>query len=354
MINSPLNELLQFLKEFISGKYPDYILKNRITTEVPVFTYHSITSWQFENHLLFLMKNEYQTLNADELRVGIDNPTTGDKNSIAITFDDGLREIYDTVFPLLKKYSFKIIAFILPHWVGKPGMLTWPQIKEMHESGYVDFQSHSMSHPAIFISPKLIDFYHPMLTHKKAWSIPVVSGENHPPEWGTPLFESGSRFCDKKRFLPNEKLVISCINHVRENGGENFFTKKGWRRELVSITKSENTIQGRFEMEREQTSQIFKELHDSKLIIEAQLSKTVSHFAFPWNQLGILASGLLAKAGYTTAFIGLSGDNVSLPIRTVRRVSGIFLKCLPGTGRQSFFKTLLRQLTLRIKHGTPY
>jgi peptidoglycan/xylan/chitin deacetylase (PgdA/CDA1 family) len=71
---------------------------------------------------------------------------------VLITFDDGYESVYRYAFPVLKKHRFPAVVFLITSLVGKSPpnpdptaitYLTWSQIREMHESGLVDFQSHT-------------------------------------------------------------------------------------------------------------------------------------------------------------------------------------------------------------------
>ena len=66
---------------------------------------------------------------------------------VCLTFDDGYEDNYTYLFPLLKKYQAKATVFAARRSVfeGKP-MLTRAQIKEMADSGLVEFGSHTLNH----------------------------------------------------------------------------------------------------------------------------------------------------------------------------------------------------------------
>jgi peptidoglycan/xylan/chitin deacetylase (PgdA/CDA1 family) len=94
------------------------------------------------------IKDHYTTILVDDLwkyvTEGIDIPD----NCIMITFDDGYRSFYQYAYPILKAQQIKatmslIVSKILNPQPKEIPKLTWDQIKEMYDSGYVDFQSHS-------------------------------------------------------------------------------------------------------------------------------------------------------------------------------------------------------------------
>ena len=130
---------------------------------IPVFCYHEVSSATFEAHLRFLHANEYSTLTADEFLDALSATShhrsrSITKRRVVISFDDGLASLHDTVFPLLRQYEARVVAFISPVFHASsldnvmppnaPALPTcsWRQIEAMHASGLVDFQSHTFEH----------------------------------------------------------------------------------------------------------------------------------------------------------------------------------------------------------------
>lgn len=72
--------------------------------------------------------------------------------AIAITFDDGYRDNYETAFPILRRYGFPATIFVTTDLIGKTDKrnlprLTGEQMKEMQASGLIDIEPHTRSHP---------------------------------------------------------------------------------------------------------------------------------------------------------------------------------------------------------------
>ena len=65
---------------------------------------------------------------------------------VALTFDDGLETHYQEVFPLLVEYGATATFFVTSSWVGRPGNVTWAQLREMADAG-MSIQSHTATHP---------------------------------------------------------------------------------------------------------------------------------------------------------------------------------------------------------------
>jgi peptidoglycan/xylan/chitin deacetylase (PgdA/CDA1 family) len=70
---------------------------------------------------------------------------------IAITIDDGVANQYTEAFPILREYNIKATSFVITGRMGEIDppydALSWSQAQEMHDSGLVDAQSHTVTHP---------------------------------------------------------------------------------------------------------------------------------------------------------------------------------------------------------------
>ena len=154
---------------------------------VPVFLYHqvnpissSVSPEIFEEHLKIIKKYNMETITISEYYNKNIN-----KNSMLLTFDDGYYDNFKYVFPLLKKYNMKATIFLNTLYImdkrenepeikdnntvnleaikkyienGKATInqyMSWEEIKEMYDSGLIDFQAHSHKHMAIFTDTKI-------------------------------------------------------------------------------------------------------------------------------------------------------------------------------------------------------
>ena len=142
----------------LTGSLPQFILSRRprsLGLSVPVFCYHTVDVERFEGDLDFLSQNGYVTIHADALLDHLEERRRAPERAVVLTFDDGARNLYEVVFPLLRRYGMRGVAFVPPRFHeegvagarnGLPRPLSWPQIREMHESGIMDFQSHTYEH----------------------------------------------------------------------------------------------------------------------------------------------------------------------------------------------------------------
>jgi peptidoglycan/xylan/chitin deacetylase (PgdA/CDA1 family) len=135
--------------------------------QLPVLLYHRIVNSKkevgrhkiyvfkdkFEAQLKFLKENGYETLTFHDLLK--DNSKDWNKK-IILTFDDGYEDNYTILFPLLKKYGFKAVIFLVTQkkdnsWGIQEGepvfrMMNEKQIREMSDYG-IEFGGHTQNHP---------------------------------------------------------------------------------------------------------------------------------------------------------------------------------------------------------------
>ena len=76
----------------------------------------------------------------------------GAKNKVAITFDDGMSDVYETAYPFLKTHGIPFTVFIITDFLDTPGYITTEQLKTMSEDPFVTIGSHGLSHE---IFPKM-------------------------------------------------------------------------------------------------------------------------------------------------------------------------------------------------------
>lgn len=263
-----------------SGGLPRFILA-RCPSEtwpgIPVFCYHLVEQEEFEKDLIFLAKNEYQTITADALLAHVRRESLAPKRSIVLTFDDGAVNLYKIAFPLLKKYRMPAVAFIAtglhedivegktqPTYYQSLRLCNWGEILEMHDSGYVDFQSHTHEHRDI-------------------------------PLWPEPVELMG--------------VDQEIVNSMRRN-----------------------------------SCSMEEDFRLAQKTLERRLAKTIHHLAFPKFNGTDAALNIGKAIGYQAFWWGIlphrrdnrPGDNTSYVVR----ISGEFLRRLPGEGRESLTNIL--------------
>lgn len=100
----------------------------------------------FEKQLLFLQENNYTPITVDQVLQSTKPGNSLIQRPVLLTFDDATQDHYTQLFPLLQKYRVPALIFVITDFVGRPGYMTWDQIRQMQQSGLVEFGSHTCSH----------------------------------------------------------------------------------------------------------------------------------------------------------------------------------------------------------------
>ncbi|WP_270446491.1 polysaccharide deacetylase family protein [Fusobacterium varium] len=155
-----------------------YVLKRKY--DIPVIMYHRvvndeseggvhgtyITAKKFDEHMRYLKEHNYHPITFKELlKINYRNRFNNGKKYVILTFDDGYEDNYKIAFPILKKYEFNCIIYLVSHlnynkWdvevpenpEKKFPLMTWDMIKEMQEYG-IEFGGHTMTHQKLVHIP---------------------------------------------------------------------------------------------------------------------------------------------------------------------------------------------------------
>jgi peptidoglycan/xylan/chitin deacetylase (PgdA/CDA1 family) len=137
---------------------------------VAILMYHKIgippqNSWlknlwvspqKFDRQMRFLQQKAVPVITFAEYYIMLQEKKVPSK-AVIITFDDGYQDNYTAAFPVLKRYGFKAMFFLVYDTIGsinkwhEPAiephqrMLSPEQIKEMQAAG-MEFGSHTLSH----------------------------------------------------------------------------------------------------------------------------------------------------------------------------------------------------------------
>lgn len=125
---------------------------------VPIIMYHyvhphfdardklTVTPQAFQRQMRYLKINHYNVMPLEALADLIREKKIIHPRTIAITFDDGVKDCFTYVFPILKRYKIPATMFIIIDEVGRMqnDRLSWDEIKIMQDSGLVTFGSHCL------------------------------------------------------------------------------------------------------------------------------------------------------------------------------------------------------------------
>lgn len=363
------------VKNFATFAYPSFVTGgDKTPEEIPVFSFHDVAPEKLNDQLEYLASNGYGTITSAEY-VERGGKTNGER-VVLLTIDDGRASLWNVAYPLLKKYGLRAVAFIpsgemldaisaraptMSTAVGEGDVLcTWTEVSAMRDA--IDFQSHSLYHWMMFIGPEVACFFTPKI--RDGWAridlpIPQRDGKDilardYP--LGAPFYQMDSRLSDKPRMIEPETARSALAEHVRKNGGEAFFERRGWNDELMSVHQEvAKKAEFRYETAEEISLAMSQAAEKSKRIIENKLpGHVVNGFCPPFGIGGRVAVGAVAKAGYAIMYWGVKVPESALAAPGVihaTRVKDDFVFRLPGKGRRSLFNTLagkaLRRVGLR-------
>jgi peptidoglycan/xylan/chitin deacetylase (PgdA/CDA1 family) len=142
---------------------------------VPILMYHGIDTdsadrWTlspalFAEHMDWLAEHDYLPITISALVAARAANLTLRPRTVAITFDDGLRDFAIGAFPILQRHRFPATLYVVTGYVGKSSgwsrslgerdrpMLNWSELSAVAECG-VECGAHTHSHPQLdIISP---------------------------------------------------------------------------------------------------------------------------------------------------------------------------------------------------------
>ena len=103
----------------------------------------------FEAHMLYLKKMGYHPISHEAFVNFLEGKGKVPENAILITFDDGYESFYRYAYPILKKYEFPAVIFVIVGEAqkrshsGNSPHLSWDEIGEIERSGLVAIESHT-------------------------------------------------------------------------------------------------------------------------------------------------------------------------------------------------------------------
>jgi hypothetical protein len=323
-----------------------------------VFSFHDCLPEVFSQYIELLIYKRYRILGAQELSERIGSKTRFHKE-VVLTFDDGRRNCWTVIFPLLKKFRAKAIFFIIPskiseseeefpnlqdYWRGRVSWenlylshrrqpyLTWRELRQMRESGLVEIFSHGLRHDVVSVSSRVVDFQHPGVYEMPVYFDEWFQSRQLPLDscWGAPIFERVWATLASNVYEADQAVSLFMNEFVKNNGGFLFFKKKGWRQRLFEHYRlhKKSLPKGRFK-KLESKEDAGESIRESKRCIETRLKNTCSFFSLPLFQSSPEIMGLIEEAGYRAVFSGLFADNKT-PGRlfSLNRIPGFWIKFL--------------------------
>ncbi len=141
---------------------PTWVVQGPGNVQVPILMYHHIAVSpigsryyvppdRFEDEIELLHNWGYTTITTSMLVRAITQGAALPPRPIILTFDDGNEDNYTNAFPIMRKYGFTGVLYIVVDYVNTPNYLTADQIKEMAAAGW-EVGSHTKTHPNLMNS----------------------------------------------------------------------------------------------------------------------------------------------------------------------------------------------------------
>ncbi len=134
------------------------------TARVPILLYHhiqevsghakgalcrwSLSPQKFANQMDWIAEEGFAVITMAQLNDHLRHNTPLPAHPIILTFDDGWKDHYSVVMPILAKHHFSATFFITTDSVGHTDFVTWDELKKMAQAG-MDIQAHSLTHPKL-------------------------------------------------------------------------------------------------------------------------------------------------------------------------------------------------------------
>jgi peptidoglycan/xylan/chitin deacetylase (PgdA/CDA1 family) len=133
-----------------------------VATSIPILTFHAVDDAEpplsfppnvFRAGMLWLRDQGFRAITVREARrvLQSEEPPTG--RTVALSFDDGYRSVFDEALPVLRDVGFTATLFVNdagqtdepPPMEGRERM-TWKQIEKLRDAGF-EIGAHTLTHP---------------------------------------------------------------------------------------------------------------------------------------------------------------------------------------------------------------
>lgn len=375
------------------GGYPDYIYSGEppaVAEHVPVYVYHTIQPSRFEEDLRYLQENGYRTIGMEDLGKHLTGERRAPERSVVLTFDDARSSFWRFGFPLLQRYGMKGVLFVISGLTPEASstrqnlhsvcssrtteedvreidpddttLCTWPELREMYNSGYVEIESHSLFHGEVFVGTEIVDFlgpsssFIPFDTSATAYLSPEDIGKSIVPDeyYGLPLFQMAPLHKGKRAWEPSDELMRFARSQWEKLSPEEI-GKDEWEHALRTRWDHYDHVS---ELRRQKLSELEEEITEDIARSRALLEERVDidagdHFCLPYTVGSEISVRIMDTLGIEScSWGGLPEDRHNTPGTSpmmIARTKSDFLWRLPGEGQKSLARIYGEKIKRRLR-----
>lgn len=122
--------------------YVEYVQNQKDTTRKSL----NIDPDIFESQIKGLQADGYTFLTPSQIPDILSEKMALPQKPIILSFDDGYRDFYTDVYPILKKYHVPAVAYIVPGFLDKANWMLTSQVQQIAKEGLVEIGAHTIHH----------------------------------------------------------------------------------------------------------------------------------------------------------------------------------------------------------------
>lgn len=170
-MGSPLPEkIVGMVRDSVTSPVSTTLLK-RVTSRLPILMYHRVAPegseilkryrvepGEFERQMRYLADTGYRSATLDEWAAAVEARRPLPGRAVLLSFDDGYSDFAEHAAPILRRYGFSALVFLVSDCIGKINawdasyeeinLLSWDEIRTLQEQGF-EFGTHGQTHRSL-------------------------------------------------------------------------------------------------------------------------------------------------------------------------------------------------------------
>ena len=244
----------------------------------------------FEEHLAYLISH-YEIVHLDYLIDEIRNGRSV-KGKIAITFDDGFKDSYESAYPILKKYNVPAVFYLIGNACEtNPLIIWWIAIEEVINSAYKKKLSFHYDDFSINISINSLS--NKIDAVKKLSSIFMsIPVDKHVSLLNTIIASLG------QHIVPDHRSLVLSKEMIVEMYSSGLVSFGGHTQSHADLSLIDNDM-------------LYREIVEQKQALESILNIPIDSFSYPYGMPRFISENavdVVKLAGYKYAVTGVTGQ----------------------------------------------